>query len=336
MYNGTNGFTKTVHHIWILNSIISGYGQSGVQMNDGEYFFVVHNTIYNNARVTCDAQGSGISLAGAIAFSNYTPTADDLDNPILGAIGSKFHNALKWNVLYNNAITQCGSASNPYDTDGNNIIFDTWDWNGVSGAVPYTGGALAAFNVTYNSGGGGVHIFRSEYVTAANNTCYRNYLDPYNSGSTRACIDTADSYGDTIINNIAVAMAADHSSCAYNVAPYAMWDNAILGGPPSTSSPPDTFSHNITFIAGGYSSCQGEVAMFNGDTYSATTNKKATNPLWVNVGTTSVGSETTPPAGANFALRTGSPAIGYGLMESYLPASSVDVGACSSSLTSCP
>src|SRR5215471_12005081 len=101
----TNSYTPSVHHIWVLNSIISGYGQSGIQMNQGEYFYVVHNTIYGNANASCNSQGSGISFAALIAIPGYTSTADDLTNPTLGNIGSALHNAVEWNVLYNNAVT---------------------------------------------------------------------------------------------------------------------------------------------------------------------------------------------------------------------------------------
>jgi len=87
---------------------------------------------------------------------------------------------------------------------------------------------------------------------------------------------------------------------------------------------------------GAGTSCDGEVATFNGDTYSSTANRKTTNPLWVNIGDTSSGPESTPPSGANFALQSGSPAIGYGLTENYLPAQSVDAGACYHTLTTCP
>jgi hypothetical protein len=327
------------HHVWVLNNVIHGYGQTGVQMNDGEFFYTIHNAIYDNARVTCDAQGSGISYVVLKAFGGYESTADDITNPspLIGsfATGSSFfHNAVEWNVVYNNALTQCGTTGNAYDTDGNNIIMDTLNNSGSTG-VPYPDATLVAFNVVYDAGGGGVHIFNSEYVTVANNSCFNSYLDPYNNGSARACIDSTGSYGDAFIDNIAVAVPATHSSCSYATAPYAMWNNAFLGSPPSSSSAPDTFSNNISDILGG-TSCQGEVSMSNGDAYSCTSNKCTTSPGWVDVGTTSAGTETTPPVGANFALGAGSPAIGYGLTKTYLSPQSVDVGACSHTFVTCP
>jgi hypothetical protein len=62
----------------------------------------------------------------------------------------------------------------------------------------------------------------------------------------------------------------------------------------------------------------------------------STSPEWVDVGASSAGTETTQPVGANFALSAGSPAIGYGKTQGYLPAQSVDVGACSHALATCP
>jgi hypothetical protein len=82
--------------------------------------------------------------------------------------------------------------------------------------------------------------------------------------------------------------------------------------------------------------CVPEIYTPSTDVYNSPPNIERTNPMWVNVGTSSVGTETTPPVGANFALSPGSPAIGKGLTEPYLPASSVDLGACASSLAVCP
>jgi hypothetical protein len=343
LFDGNEGGASaknSSHHVWVLNNVIHGYGQSGVQMNDGEFFYVLHNRIYGNAFHTCDAQGSGISHVVLKAFGGYAPTNDDRTNPspLIGSFvagSSFFHNVDAWNVVYNNALTQCGSAdAGAYDTDANNIIIDTLN-NAGSTNVVYPNPTLVAFNVVYNAGGGGVHVFRSEFVTVANNSCFNNYLDPYNQGSARACIDSASSYGNTFINNIAVGIPASHSTCQYSVPPYDRWNNAFIGSPPSSSDPPDTFANNVSFIHGG-TSCQGEVLTNNGDSYPCASNKCNTDPTWVDVGKTSSGTETTPPAGANFALAAGSPAIGYGQTQGYLSPQSVDVGACSHWLSTCP
>ena len=76
--------------------------------------------------------------------------------------------------------------------------------------------------------------------------------------------------------------------------------------------------------------------MFNGDSYPVPPNLENTSTGWVDVGTASVGTESMPPVGSNFALAPGSKAIGAGLTEPYLPPSSVDIGACASALTTCP
>lgn len=351
----SNGIPGTFgsHHDWVLNSTIHGFGEAGVGLGSGDYTYVLHNRIYGNANApNCDsgAQGSGLAdnsaLDIAYGYPSYVPTADDKTNPnpLIGSFvtGSTwFHKSYSYNIVHNNYVLPC-SGSTTADSDGNNIILDSFG-TGNGNVVSYPDQTLIAFNVVFNAGGGGIHIFFSEYATIANNTSFNNHLDPYNTAGGPA-IDTMSSYGDTVINNIAVAMpAGNNGTCAFGSLPYPKFNNAIIGSPPSGKAT-DTFSHNITMLMGGNKSCwgswgqdvdTGEIAIWNGDTYASSSNKEATDPLWIDVAAKSTGTEVTPPGGANFALKPGSPAIGYGLTETYLPATSVDVGACSSTLATC-
>jgi parallel beta-helix repeat protein len=331
-WNGDNGSGVASHHIWVINNRISGFGQSGIGIAAGEYYYLIHNGVFLNSNLQCYSQGSGIAINIMHSVPNYVPTADDMTNPnpLLGptwAVGSSFfHNVVEYNNVNNNAITQCGAPSHPTNTDGNGIIFDS-NLTGNGDTEDYGSPSLVAFNVVYNNGGGGVHLFFSADVTVANNTCYNSQLDPGNGGTSRACLDDSNGYADTFINNIAVAIPVGYASgtCWNNQPPYTRYNFAILGAP-APGKPLDTFSNNITQVLG--QTCSAENSMFNGDTYSCSANRCGTEPKMTSVGSISTGSMTKLPTYTNFALQAGSPAIGYGLAESYLPASSVDAGAC--------
>ena len=202
--NNTIGY----HHIWVLNSNISGYGQAGIEFADGDYFYVVHDTISNNSHDCQAAQGSGLSYFLPILLSPYTPTAGDGNNSVTGNTGSLFRMFVTYTVFFNNYI---GCASPPV-TDGNGIIMD--DWQGDQFATPtgnpmYIGGGLVDHNVVYNNGGGGIHVFASLGVTVTNNSVFNNYVDTVSTNQGfRGNIDDAASYGGTYLNNISVAIAA--------------------------------------------------------------------------------------------------------------------------------
>ena len=303
---GTPGY-----HIWLLNSLAQGCALSGVQLNDSEYYFVLHSTLFNNSH-TSGFAGSGLSFATLKLVSGYTPTA--ADNTI-----APFHNLVSWDVMYNNACTSCGT-----NTDGNGIIMDSFQ-QASGNTVDYTQQTLLSFNVVYNNGGKGLYVFSAEDVTIANNSAYNNNLDTLNNGTFRYEIGENDSYANTFINNVAYSITGVSAPLS---------DNSAYGGG-LTGSLVDSFANNLSYCTSSFPS-QGCNSMYNGDSYSCSSNKCQTTGSWMNVGNTSQGSETTLPNGTNFALQAGSPAIGYGQTLSYLNPQSVDAGACYHTLTSCP
>jgi len=412
--NNTLGY----HHIWAINNIISGFPQAGMQLNEGEFFYAVHNTIYNNSHPgNSGYQGSGISYYLPIEIPSYTLTADDQNNPVTGNTGTSFRQFIIWNVIYNNYFGASGS------TDGNGIIADDWQgdqFGSCVGSCVYVRGGLIAFNVVYNNGGGGVHAFASAYVTMANNSVFNNQLDTFITGTYRGNMDDNGSYGSTVVNNIsyarcgaaplntnsAMGIYGNHQtwtttlgaaitstsqtsitlSSAANMPGGATWGAAAnhlrfsgsysmpggnqiqidseqmivtagwgtttltvirgaLGTTPATHSSGATvtwieeyYSNNVTYLT-GTGGCSEIDRQNSPRFYSSTVNQEATNPLWVDVGNTSVGTISTQPVGTNFALQSGSPAINFGTIAApfnFLPTTAVDAGACSSSLSTCP
>jgi parallel beta-helix repeat protein len=207
------------HHLWVTNNIISGYGQAGAGLCNGEYFYTIHNTIFNNSHdCQLNAQGSNISYYLPVAIASYSPTSDDGNNPVTGNTGSLFRQFVMWNVLYNSYIC---SGSTVGVTDGNGFIADDWagDQFGATGLQNYLGGGLVAFNVSYNNGMLGIHLFASQYITVANNSVYNNAIQPGNTNATaRGGIDDNSSYGNNFINNISYAIVGGSAPQSSNSA----------------------------------------------------------------------------------------------------------------------
>jgi hypothetical protein len=318
-YNGDTGTVASCHHWIMTNNIVSGYGQSGFQMSDGDYYHAVHNTVFNTSQSTNNgAQGSAISFATEKNISAYTPTAQDLNNPPISIIGGSnpYHINIQWNVIYNAFI---GSTSG--NTDGECVILDN---NGNS--ATYTSPQIIAFNVCYNSGGRGLWEFLGSHATMANNSVYNTSLDTFDTGTARPGLGSQNAFANVYINNIskAIVPASSPGTLLYNNA----FQLDATGGAADTAATNIAFCVNQTTIA-----C---ATAYNGATFSSVTNKVGTDPGWVNVGNTSTGTESTPPVGANFALSPTSAAIGYGTTEGYLSWQAIDAGACPSLATTCP
>ncbi len=275
------------HHIWVMNSQVHGFGQSGIQENGSEWFWNLHNHVFSNAcTVRIDWQGSGISHVVPAAVPNYTPSA--MDN-----YWAPFHLVTAYNLIHDNYGQQGLCAGK--NTDGNGIIYDTFR--------SYAGQSLCLGNIAYHNGGKGIHVFRSGHVTVANNTAYNNNWDTCNPGTWRAEISAVDSVGSTFINNIAWTIRGSGVTAAN--APFMAHSGAS-----------NTWANNLAYGA------PNDFADSNA--YLSPANKANMDPLLVDV------------AENNFALKPGSPAIGFGTLQPYLPPQSTDVGACPSACTTCP
>ena len=326
--NGAPTATLASHHIWMLNNIIHGYGEAGIATNESDWVFALHNSVYNNAGITCDAQGSGIGLVVSKAAAGYQLTEMDKQY-------APFRQVVAWNVVHDNIITACGSASNPYNTDGNGIIIDTFNGDGVDN-VTYPYQTLVSHNVTYGNGGKGIQVYRSSYVTVANNTSYNNNLDPWNNGVSRGEITFSGVTHSVMLSNIALPMPARNQSdvrcqgATYaSPSPCPLSTNSALqaGDSGAAKNIGNTFRNNVTF--GGtppYGWGPNGNAMTDGElsAFKCSANRCNVSPLLSNA------------AGGNFALQATSPVIGYGLLQPWLPLSGTDVGACHRSLSQCP
>lgn len=172
-----------VHHIQILDNIVHGNGESGIQTNWAEFITIEGNTTYDNAS---GGWFSGISLYQTRNITGDTETEG-------------FRTIVRNNISYDN-VTEKGAH-----TDGNGIIIDDFQSTQTSGHGNYDYPTLVENNLVYNNGGKGIAVHWSDNVTVRNNTAWHNNLDNRNDGTWRGELSNQDSNGTTWINNIAVA-----------------------------------------------------------------------------------------------------------------------------------
>ena len=251
--------STSYHHIWVMNSRVHGFGQTGIQENGSEWFWNLHNDVYENAcTVRIEWQGSGISHVVPAAVSGYTPTP--MDNS-----WAPFHIVTAYNIVHDNYGQQGLFAGK--NTDGNGIIYDTFR--------SYAGQSLCLGNLVYHNGGKGIHVFKSGHVTVANNTVYNNNWDTYNPGTWRAEISAQDSIGSTFLNNIAWAVRG--AGVRSTNAPF-------MGH----SGSANTWTNNIAYGA------PNDFADSNA--YPSRANKANVNPLLVDVAKNNFALQPTSPA----------------------------------------
>jgi parallel beta-helix repeat protein len=281
------------HHLTVRNCWAHNCGQSGIQLNDGDYR-TAENNICNNNSWLMPLCGSGISLWGLAPFDSL----------------SGYHSIVKGNICYDN---ENGPATN--QTDGEGIIIDD-NRNTQSGHtagsknIGYTGcKVLVEDNLCYFNGGYGIEIYLSNNATVRNNTVWSNYKDRGNTGTWRSDLAASCSANILFYNNIAVAnsnLRMDGETTNYSN----FSNNSALGAYALSG---DMYGANYTYynnISYDINNTSSNSVTSNGITISfnvANGNKAATNPLFINPDTSS--------SIANFHLQSNSPAINAGTLS---------------------
>jgi hypothetical protein len=312
------------HHIWIMNSDIHGCGQSGLQLNQTDWLFAIHNVWHDNS-ATNGADGSGQSFWEPYTLPGYTPTAGNPDYWHSTVTGRTYNMVVAYNVAYHNYNNFSGA------TDGECFNMDTFQ------NEPYSGNVLIMGNIAYGCGGEGIEVEYAAGMTGhidiINNTTYSNAWDTNFNGTWGAGIYAQDATNVTVWNNIIIEGTAGRS-CT-NSAPCTTLDQGSTAGA-------DNWQTNMSYTGGQ--------TLFDGNNTYPTTgtnhNIDGMNPLLASLKAITTVSGT---GASNFALCTAagvpasgctgaSPAIGAGQAFDLWQQSSgpVDVGACVHTLTSCP
>jgi hypothetical protein len=344
--------SATSHHMWVFNSDLHGCGLSGIQWNYTDWLFVIHNVWHDNGSINC-AMGSGLSFYEPAGLANYTPTLGNPDYWYASQTGHTYNDVIAYNVgfrNYNPDTVVPGTCTAPFDTDGEGIIMDTFDWGTACAAgsaiCPYTGNVLIMGNVMWGNGGNGIEAFSmlgppasTSHIDVINNTTYSNSWDPYNTGTFGADLLSHVTQNMTWWNNIGITLSGTRTCLNTNITCSALDVCDVV----STCSTEvlNAWLANMTYLANQYNFQDGETYPLSG----GTPNVDGVDPKLVSLNPIL----SYNGAGvSNFALCTGvnipvsgcsgkSPAIGIGKpFDLWQQPSPVDVGACPSGLFHCP
>jgi hypothetical protein len=183
-----------IHHIVFADDVANGCSQSGFAVvNHGtvsvDYFAVIGSIAYNTS------QGSGTCASG---ITIYQPVqSDSLPGTHLYVAG---------NFSYANIEPPKCNGTPP--TDGEGIIFDTFDGSQGGLPAPYAADAVAENNIVVGNGGKGIEVSNnakgSSHATIYinQNTSWGNLVDPNQAWLGCGEISLNDAFNVHVTNNL--------------------------------------------------------------------------------------------------------------------------------------
>lgn len=222
---------STIHHIIFANNVANGCFSNGINSyNAGsasvDYLVIVGNIVYNAA------QGSGECFSG---ISIYQPVQSD------SAAGT--HIFVAGNFSYKNSDPSTCAGGSP--TDGEGIIFDTFDGSQGGLSSPYAAQAVAENNVLLANAGRGFEVFNNRSGSAhaaiyvVHNTLWGNSGDPNQNGTYCGEVLVSLSSSTQVYNNLAVTNTPN--GCGHNTV-YAYY----VGGGDASDSVHNTFGYSAS------------------------------------------------------------------------------------------
>lgn len=176
------GIRENSKYITIKNCYVHDCGCNGIGMRHSDYVTIEKNVVRDNAKIS-DYNCSGISIWEAKQY-------DDKEG---------YHIIVRQNIAFEN---ECRLPFTPagFDvpTDGNGIIIDYLHETG------YKADILVENNLSFNNGGRGIHVFRSDNVTVQNNTVWHNMYVLHEYDQYKADLEFYESKGSGVFNNIAI------------------------------------------------------------------------------------------------------------------------------------
>jgi len=146
------------HHVEIIGNDVHDCPGAGIGTDSVDYVTIAFNRVYDNSTRTIFAT-SGISIW----------RSRDIDGET-----AAYKNVIRNNIVYGNH-TEVKWYEHQRMSDGNGIIVDSTR----NKAVPkqsYRGRTLIANNLSFDNGGSGIQVFRSDHVDIVFNTVYGNVL----------------------------------------------------------------------------------------------------------------------------------------------------------------